>query len=204
MGMAAPGNETSERILEGALRALARHGADRLSMVDVGREAGVSRRTLYRYFRNRDDVLQAVATHVGSSYAKAIDEAIAANPAFEDRVGVVLSATASYGEYHPAAIGVLRLDPGFTLAFIESTLQHYVDVVRDALEPAVSSVPAVLSGAVTPDQFAEIVLRLGLSAFFIHSDGAAGLPAAFVGLVGPAAAAPKGRRSRPAAKARTT
>jgi AcrR family transcriptional regulator len=176
-------NGTAERILDSALRALARHGSSQFSMSDIGREAGISRRTLYRYFRNREDVLQAVAVHIGSSFAKAVDEAIAAHPDLDDRLSVVLGATVNYEMYDPAAIAVLRLEPGFTREFIEGTLQHYVDVVRDALEPAVSRVQAVANGSVSLQQLAEIVLRLGLSAFFLHSDGAAELPDTFARLL---------------------
>ena len=176
-------NGTAERILDSALAALARHGANQFTMSDVGREAGISRRTLYRYFRNRDDVLQAVALHVGTSYAKALDRAIAVNPALDQRVSVVLSTTAGYERYEPAAVAVLRLEPGFTREYIERTLQLYIDVVREALEPAAPSVPAVANGAVTLDQFAEIVLRLGLSAFLLRSDGAVHLPGAFARLL---------------------
>jgi AcrR family transcriptional regulator len=203
-GMASSENGTPERILEGALRALARHGADHFSMVDIGREAGISRRTLYRYFRNRDDVIQAVAVHIGNTYAKAVEEAIAAQPAPEDRLRVVLSATVHYGDYHPAAINVLRLEPGFTLAFIEETLQHYVDVVRDALQPAACSIPAVMSGAVAVGQLAEIVVRLGLSAYFLHSPGTGQLTDAFVGLVTPVPTVVKARRPRPARRPTTS
>ena len=47
-------NETVNRILDGALRALARRGLRKLSMSDICEEAGISRGTLYRYFKSKD------------------------------------------------------------------------------------------------------------------------------------------------------
>src|SRR5262245_35161324 len=54
---------TRERILDGAARALARHGLAKLGMQDVSQQAAVSRGTLYRYFPNRDDLLTTLARH---------------------------------------------------------------------------------------------------------------------------------------------
>lgn len=49
----AASSDTHTRILDGALSALARRGVRKLSMSDVGAEAGISRGTLYRYFRDK-------------------------------------------------------------------------------------------------------------------------------------------------------
>jgi AcrR family transcriptional regulator len=48
-------------ILEALLRHLKAGDADNVSMDDLAREAGVSRRTLYRYFPTRDDLLAGAA-----------------------------------------------------------------------------------------------------------------------------------------------
>ena len=45
---------TRERILDGAMAAIARHGLSKLGMSDVSHSAGVSRGTLYRYFPSRE------------------------------------------------------------------------------------------------------------------------------------------------------
>lgn len=184
-------NGTATRLLEAALRTLARQGADNFSMASIGREAGVSRRTLYRYFHNSDEVLQAVAVHVGESYVRAIDEAIAAEPALERRIEVVLHTTVHYGDYHPAAVAVFRMEPAFTLQFLETTLDHYIAVLRDAIDPVLAKIPATKSGAVTPELLAEIIIRIGISGFSLHSDATDQLAGAFAALI-----QPSGRYSR--------
>jgi len=139
-------------------------------MAGIGREAGVSRRTLYRYFNNREDVLEAIAEHVGGTYSRIIEDAIAAVPELDRRVDVVLSTTVHYGDHHPAAVAVFQMEPGFTLQFLQSTLAHYVDVIATAIEPAVASLDVVRRGGVTVDQIAEIIIRLGVSGFMLDSD----------------------------------
>jgi len=50
------------RIIDGALRCIARHGVSKTTVDDVARESGVSRATVYRVFPGgKDEVLQAVA-----------------------------------------------------------------------------------------------------------------------------------------------
>jgi AcrR family transcriptional regulator len=176
-------NGTASRILEAALRTLARQGANNFSMAGIGREAGISRRTLYRYFHSSDEVLQAVAVHVGTSYVRAIDAAIAKDPDLDKRIETVLLATVHYGDYHPAAVAVFRMEPGFTLGYLESTLPHYIEVVRKAIEPVVEQIPAVSSGAVTDAEVAEIIIRLGISGFSIQSPGTEAVSRVFAQLV---------------------
>ena len=52
---------TRERILDGAMAAIARHGLAKLGMSDVSVSAGVSRGTLYRYFPSREELLRDLA-----------------------------------------------------------------------------------------------------------------------------------------------
>ncbi len=73
-------HDTSDVIVEGAMRALARHGTSRLSMTDIYRESQVSRGTLYRYFANREAVLDAVNTQIMSSMRATFDQAVAEHP----------------------------------------------------------------------------------------------------------------------------
>ena len=52
--------EVTAKVVDGALRAIARFGLTKLTVDDVAREAGISRATLYRYFPGRGAVLAAV------------------------------------------------------------------------------------------------------------------------------------------------
>jgi AcrR family transcriptional regulator len=49
-----------EQILDGAMRVFMRMGFDASSMNDITREAGVSKGTLYVYFRNKEDLFSAI------------------------------------------------------------------------------------------------------------------------------------------------
>jgi AcrR family transcriptional regulator len=49
-----------EQILDGAMRVFMRQGFDASSMNDITREAGVSKGTLYVYFKNKEDLFAAI------------------------------------------------------------------------------------------------------------------------------------------------
>jgi len=56
-------NRTREQILEGLVRTMA-HGIAELSIPAVAREAGVSVPTVYRYFRTKRDLIEALGSYL--------------------------------------------------------------------------------------------------------------------------------------------
>lgn len=56
-------DEGRQRLLEAAGRCIERRGNIQIRMAEVGREAGVVRSTVYRYFPSRDDLLLALILH---------------------------------------------------------------------------------------------------------------------------------------------
>jgi len=53
-------DEARRRLVAAAVRCVVRRGTGRISMDDVANEAGVSRATVYRYYRTREDLLLGV------------------------------------------------------------------------------------------------------------------------------------------------
>lgn len=81
-----------DAVLDALVAHLEAGDADAVSMEDLAREAGVSRRTLYRYFPTRADLLAAAAEHVRGRIL-AVEPAIAAGGiAASFRAGVARSA----------------------------------------------------------------------------------------------------------------
>src|SRR5215472_17851893 len=85
-----PNPHTRARILDGASRAIAHHGLAKLGMNDVSEHAGVSRGTLYRYFPNRDELLQNLAEFERERFQRRVAEALRSAPPGAARMRVVL------------------------------------------------------------------------------------------------------------------
>jgi AcrR family transcriptional regulator len=155
-------------ILDGAARALGRHGARKLSMSDICAEAQVSRGTLYRYFSSRDEVLEALSQHVLSGVRKTLQSAVAEQPALEARIRVVLEALYRLGEAAPYASSMVASEPGFALSFFSRSMPTYVSILEEFIAPALSEVPAVQEGRLTTAQVAELLERLVLSTWLLR------------------------------------
>ena len=52
--------ETNQIILEAARRRFAKHGFSETSIEDIAADAGLTRRTIYEYFRNKEDFLECI------------------------------------------------------------------------------------------------------------------------------------------------
>ena len=96
------GEHTRERIFDGAVRAVARHGLSKLGMSDVSSSAGVSRATLYRYFPTREQLLDGLAAREASRFLARVLEALGRAPAGEQRLGVVVEYATKHVREHPA------------------------------------------------------------------------------------------------------
>ena len=197
------------------MRALERHGTDRLSMTDICREARLSRGTLYRYFANREQVLDAVNKRIMNTMRETFDEAVAANPDPDLRVRVMLRAMIEFPKRFPHMTSLIEHEPASAITFLARELPLLAEIITEYLLPAYERVPAVVSGAITPTQLSELFQRLVTSTFLIPSPGSgdldeslADLWESFMSLVPTRKPAPAASRATktarvPAAAART-
>ena len=175
LGGVMPAVGTVEVILDGAARALARRGVRKLSMSDICEEAGVSRGTLYRYFKSKEAVLEALSQHVLFSMRAILEEAVEANPDPDERVRVVLETMMSFADRLPYTVAIVETEPGFAIEFFTRSMPTYLSILVDVLGPAIEDTPPVRSGALTTRQLAEILQRVVLSAYLIRTPGSRAL-----------------------------
>ncbi len=65
-----PSGETRQRVLEAAIACVKQWGIDKTSLLDIARQAGVTRPTVYRYFASREDVLSAALLQSAAGMAQ--------------------------------------------------------------------------------------------------------------------------------------
>jgi len=78
--------DMAERILRAAEACIRRWGIRRVSMNDVAREAGVSRGSVYRYFDDRDALVQAALEQVAEQRVREAEPAVRAQPTLAGKV----------------------------------------------------------------------------------------------------------------------
>jgi len=67
-------------LIEATLRAIAEDGPDGFTLRDVARRAGVSAAAPYRHFRDKEELLAAVAGECAERIGETMDQAVAATP----------------------------------------------------------------------------------------------------------------------------
>lgn len=175
-------DDTLSRIMDGTLLALARRGVRKLSMSDVGTQAGISRGTLYRYFSSKEELLAAIAVHVEKGLLDELVKAVDRRPALDVRVQVVVEAMVYFSRTHPEAIQVIAIEPGFGIEFIRRVFPEFVAMAEQLLTPALELTPAVRSGAMTSGELSELILRVAASTFFIPAADIDEIPRAIAAL----------------------
>lgn len=161
------GPDTQTRIINAAITAVSRRGRRKLSMHDIGEAAGVSRGTLYRYFKNKDEVLHAVGRHIYDGVRKAMDQAIEANPDPRERVQVIVAVLVEAHRTYPEAERLVGIEPAFSLVFIRQSFASFLELVTAALEPVIDEIPVARAGGIDARQLADLIMRVVTSTYFI-------------------------------------
>lgn len=151
-------------------------------MIDVVELSGISRGTLYRYFRNKEEILDAIAAHIRDGLLKQLSSAVEDRPELDVRVQVVTEALVGFSRTHPEAIQVIALEPEFNVNAVRNLFPEFAILLEELLTPALELTPAVRSNALTPGELSELILRVAGSTFFIPSENFDEVPLAVAAL----------------------
>jgi len=131
-------NRRSESTIQGILDAteavVLESGADRVSILDVCKIAGISRGTFYRYFSSQDDLLDAFSRYKRDRFHAALIEATAsyANP--DERFDAVLRFVDAYLERGNAR-RLLLVAPEYAMRWLQRIFLDSVIRFQDVLGP---------------------------------------------------------------------
>jgi AcrR family transcriptional regulator len=133
----AESGEPATRILDATVRLMVRHGSAKVAMVDVCREAEVSRATLYRCFATREKLFAALTARMGSHFRTVMTRAVEADPRVDRRFRVVVQAVNSFVNGSHQHLGALRQsEPEFVLSQFRDRWPEFVGPIRDAIVDA--------------------------------------------------------------------
>jgi len=164
-GTRADSQSGREQILDAALRCYAAEGVIKTTVEHVAREAKVSRTTVYRYFRNRDEVLSAVVLRESMQILQAMQTQLAhiddlVEFLVEGMVFCLMEAPKMplypYGFGEEGAVLTSRLSISS-----EEVLTLAIELIRPFYERAMQR--GVLRASVEPVSLVEWVVRLLLS-----------------------------------------
>jgi len=109
---------TQQRLLDSTLVCLSRHGVAKTTVDDVAREAGVGRATLYRYFPNKQALINATFDSEVVRISAAIDNSGAAQSNLEESLLAMMSVAAHEVTNHDVLQFVLLNEPDQVLPYL--------------------------------------------------------------------------------------
>jgi AcrR family transcriptional regulator len=168
---AAPGEDITERVLAGAEQCFARFGVAKTSVEDVARAAGVSRKTVYRYFSGgRDEIVLTVLLRRGAPEYVRIQALIAAVPTVTEALveGVVETIRSIRADEHLALL--FAADVAGRTTAIAGRSEAVFAATRASLVPLFERARAegTLRAGVDADDATEWVMRIIAS--FVTAD----------------------------------
>ncbi len=98
-----------EQITQAALALFAERGFDGATIDDIAATADVSRRTFFRYFARKEDVILDWKRQMADELRAAIDARPATEPPLEAVHGALASVAAGYSDRPELTLGLLRL-----------------------------------------------------------------------------------------------
>src|SRR5215510_654815 len=102
-------DKTHDQILAAAAEVIIRLGYDKTTMSDIAEEASLSRRTIYLYFKGKEDLFEELLYREYMQYAQTWLEQIEADPR-GGTVGGFYRATFHAVNHHPLIAAMLRRD----------------------------------------------------------------------------------------------
>jgi AcrR family transcriptional regulator len=80
--------DTRELIIESALDCFRRQGLNKTTIVDIARAADISRSTVYEYFRDKAEILEACAEHSSQRFYREMSKAMSRGESLEEKLAL--------------------------------------------------------------------------------------------------------------------
>jgi AcrR family transcriptional regulator len=162
-------DSSTEAILDAAVVEFSRHGFRRVALDDVARRAKVSRTTIYRRFRNKDELIAAVIERENATlFADIADELKQAGPQSNYYVEAFTLAILKFRR-HRVLDRMIRDEPALVL---ELAGRHHGAAIARMAEALRVIFPAGFAeriGEQAVDEFADTILRYAAMVLLLPS-----------------------------------
>ncbi len=159
-------DETIAGILASTEQIILVSGAERISILDVCKSAGVSRGTFYRYFASQDELLDAFSRHKRDRFHRAMVEALAPFVDPDERFDALIAYLEHYLE-HGSARRLLMVAPEYALGFFKRIFHDAVVRFEDVLGPVFDAWDERLGTKIDRELVCEMLIRYVLSELLV-------------------------------------
>jgi TetR/AcrR family fatty acid metabolism transcriptional regulator len=98
----------ADKMLDAAARLFARQRFHQVRMEDIAEEAGVGKGTLYRYFRDKEELYIALLARASEQFAAELRDAMAEAEGPRDRLEAMIAAIIHHFDEHPHLLDLIQ------------------------------------------------------------------------------------------------
>lgn len=160
--------DTIAKILATTEEIILQSGADRISILDVCQESGISRGTFYRYFSSQDDLLDAFSRHKRDQFHTRLIEAVSAYSDPDERFQAVLNFVDDYLE-RSRARRLLLVAPEYATRWFQRIFHDSVHRFQDVLSVVFDAWEERRGITLDRELICELIVRFILSDVLVPS-----------------------------------
>jgi AcrR family transcriptional regulator len=160
--------DTIAKILATTEEIILQSGAERISILDVCHDSGISRGTFYRYFSSQDDLLDAFSRHKRDQFHAHLIEATAASQDPDERFQAVLGFIDDYLE-RSRARRLLLVAPEYATRWFQRIFHDSVHRFQDVLAPVFDAWEERRGIVLDRELIGELMVRFILSDVLVPS-----------------------------------
>ena len=160
--------DTIAKILATTEEIILQSGAERISILDVCQESGISRGTFYRYFSSQDDLLDAFSRHKRDQFHSRLIEAVAAYEDPDERIQAVLNFVDDYLE-RSRARRLLLVAPEYATRWFQRIFHDSVHRFQDVLSVVFDAWEERRGITLDRELICELIVRFILSDVLVPS-----------------------------------
>lgn len=160
--------DTIAKILATTEEIILQSGAERISILDVCQESGISRGTFYRYFSSQDDLLDAFSRHKRDQFHSRLIEAVAAYEDPDERFQAVLNFVDDYLE-RSRARRLLLVAPEYATRWFQRIFHDSVHRFQDVLSVTFDAWEERRGITLDRELICELIVRFILSDVLVPS-----------------------------------
>ncbi|HDZ57793.1 MAG TPA: TetR/AcrR family transcriptional regulator [Pseudomonas xinjiangensis] len=169
--------ETINSILQSTEEVVLQSGADRISILDVCKSAGVSRGTFYRYFSSQEDLLDTFSRHKRDHFHQVLMNTIGTVEDPEARLNALITFIDNYLEQSRAQ-RLLVVAPEYALGFFRRIFHDSILRFQDTLDIVFDDWDEKLGVKLDRELICEMIIRYVLSEILVpENSGRRLLPA---------------------------
>ncbi|WP_375581864.1 TetR/AcrR family transcriptional regulator [Marinobacter adhaerens] len=162
--------ETISSILDATEQVVLRSGADRISILDVCKLAGISRGTFYQYFSSQEDLLDTFSRHKRDNFHRVLMETVGTVEDPEARLEGLIAFIDDYLT-ESRARRLLVVAPDYALSFFRRIFHDSILRFQDALEIVFDDWDERLGVKLDRELVCELIIRYVLSEILVPEDG---------------------------------